>query len=284
MIKYLALVTLVAIQLSVYGQLNEAMTKAGILSYNIMRANESTQKPKLTEYLDANFRMALSSNDSVLNESFTHHKPVALLVNHPSFKEVFVQLYKGDRVQIVISADSFYKYTSRQPLPVYIKRGDSLSFFIKVYNILDDEGLMKKQLKDDGEKIELDSFYMNDYLNKLSNVKATTRGLNYVVTRNGNGKIPETGDSVTIHYRGYFFEGRVFDKNMDGYSFISGLGQVIAGLDEGVALMSEGAKFKLIIPYYLAYGSNGSALIPPYTSLVFDVELIAVKRSTLKNK
>lgn len=282
MIKYLALVVVFVLQLCAYGQNNEAMTKAGILSYTILRANESTQKPKLTEYLDANFRMTIGSNDSVLNESFTYHKPVALQVDHPSFREIFLQLNKGDRVQIMVSADSFYKYTSRQQLPDYIKKGDSLGFFIKVYNILNDEGLMKKQMKEDEEKIELDSFYLNDYLNKLSNVKATTRGLNYVVTRNGAGKKPENGDSVTINYRGYFFDGRVFDKATQGYSFILGLGQVIPGLDEGIALMNEGAKFKFIVPYYLAYGTGGSNLIPPYSSLVFDVELISVKRSSLK--
>lgn len=282
MIKYLALVVLFVSQLCAYGQVTEAMTKAGILSYTILRANESTRKPKLTEYLDANFRMATGSNDSILNESFTYNKPVALQVNHPSFRDIFLQLNKGDRVQITISADSFYKYTTRQPLPDYIRKGDSLSFFIKVYTILDDEGLMKKQMKEDEAKIELDSFYLNDYLNKLSNVKATLRGLNYVITRNGTGKKPESGDSVTITYRGYFFDGRVFDKNTQGYSFILGLGQIIPGLDDGIALMSEGAKYKFIVPYYLAYGTNGSSLIPPYSSLVFDVELVSVKRSPLK--
>lgn len=283
--RYLPLVIFFAVHLWANAQNDSAaIAKAGVLSYSILRANQSTQKPKLKQYLDANFRMAVGSTDSVLNESFTTNKPMALMVDHPSFKHIFLQLYKGDRVQIMISADSFYKYTSRQAMPDRIKKGDSLSFFIKVLDIMDDEGLMKKQMKEDEEKIELDSFYINEYLNRLNNVKATPRGLNYVVTRPGTGIKPEAGDSVVINYRGYFFDGRVFDKTTsEGYSFILGIGQVIAGLDEGVALMNQGAKFKLVIPYFLAYGSNGNALVPPFSSLIFDVELIAVKPSTLKH-
>jgi FKBP-type peptidyl-prolyl cis-trans isomerase FkpA len=277
--RYLFIAIACLLVLPVLGQPEAAIRKAGVLSYRILPANQSTRKPKLNEALDVNYRMSVGSTDSVLNETFTENKTVQLAVNHPSFVNIFMQLTRGDRVQIMISADSFYKYTVRKALPPYLKPGDSISFFLKIYDVLDEQGLMKKQMEQDSEKAYIDSLNMHDYLQLFGNIQTTARGLNYVVTRRGNGLQPETGDSVTIKYRGYFTDGRVFDRDDDGYSYLQGLGQVIPGLDEGVALMNEGSKFKLIIPYYLAYGTNGTATIPGYTSLVFDVELIQVKRS-----
>lgn len=278
MARYLLFTIALLTSLGSFAQLKDAAARAGILRYQVMPANESTRKPKPREALDVNYRMALGSTDSVLNETFTDNQTVQLPVNHPSFMPVFMQLTKGDRVQIVISADSFYKYTVRKAMPAYIPPGDSISLFIKVYDILDDEGLMRKQMERDAEKSAIDSMNVHDYLQLFGNVQTTARGLHYVVSRKGNGVMPEAGDSVTIKYRGYFMDGRVFDRDEE-YTYLAGLGQVITGLDEGVALMSEGAKFKLIIPYLLAYGTEGSATIPGYTSLVFDVELIKVKRS-----
>lgn len=277
--RYLFLVIACLTMLPVFAQQDSAIRKAGILSYKILPANQSTRKPRLHEALDLNYRMSVGSTDSVLNETFAENKTVQLAVNHPSFVNIFTQLTKGDRVQIMISADSFYKYTVRRELPPYLKAGDSISFFIKIYDVLDEQGLMKKQMEQDSEKAYIDSLNMHTYLQLFGNIQTTARGLNYMIVRRGNGIQPETGDSVTIKYRGYFTDGRVFDRDDDGYSYLHGLGQVISGLDDGVALMNEGSKFKLIIPYYLAYGTNGTAIVPGYTSLVFDVELIQVKRS-----
>jgi FKBP-type peptidyl-prolyl cis-trans isomerase FklB len=71
--------------------------------------------------------------------------------------------------------------------------------------------------------------------------------------------------------------GKVFESNQDGYTFTLGSKEVIAGWNEGIKLMREGGRFKFIIPPYLAYGGSGADIIPPFTTIIFDIDLISVE-------
>ena len=84
---------------------------------------------------------------------------------------------------------------------------------------------------------------------------------------------------VRCHYEGRLIDGTKFDSSYDRKEpAVFGLNQVIAGWTEGVQLMSEGSKYRFFIPYNLAYGERGAgASIPPFSALVFDVELLEVK-------
>ena len=114
---------------------------------------------------------------------------------------------------------------------------------------------------------------------KKDGVVTLTSGLQYQVLKEGNGKKPSATDQVVCHYEGTLIDGTVFDSSYQrNQPATFGLNQVIPGWTEGVQLMQEGAKYRFFIPYKLAYGERGAgAQIPPFATLVFDVELIEVK-------
>lgn len=114
---------------------------------------------------------------------------------------------------------------------------------------------------------------------KKEGVVTLPSGLQYKVLNAGSGKSPKASDSVECHYEGRLIDGSVFDSSYQrGETATFGVTQVIAGWVEALQLMKEGDKWQLYIPYNLAYGERGAgAQIPPYATLIFDVELVSVK-------
>lgn len=109
----------------------------------------------------------------------------------------------------------------------------------------------------------------------------TSSGLQYIDKVAGTGASPQKGQKVIVHYIGTLENGTKFDSSVDRgqpFEFIIGIGQVIKGWDEGVSTMKVGGKRKLIIPPELGYGSQGAGnVIPPNSTLLFDVELLGTK-------
>lgn len=113
---------------------------------------------------------------------------------------------------------------------------------------------------------------------KKENIVTLPTGLQYEVIKEGNGKKPKATDRVRCHYEGTLINGTLFDSSIQrGEPAVFGVNQVIAGWVEALQLMSEGAKWRLFIPSDLAYGANGAGeMIPPHSTLIFEVELIEV--------
>jgi FKBP-type peptidyl-prolyl cis-trans isomerase len=109
----------------------------------------------------------------------------------------------------------------------------------------------------------------------------TNSGLRYKILQTGEGKKATKGANVSVHYKGQLLDGTVFDssyKRKQPIDFSVGVGQVIAGWDEGILLLSVGDKARFVIPSNLAYGESGAGgVIPPNATLIFDVELMDVK-------
>ena len=109
----------------------------------------------------------------------------------------------------------------------------------------------------------------------------TESGLRYQFIQKGDGKQAENGKTVSVHYEGSLENGKVFDSSYPRkkpIEFNLGIGQVIEGWDEGIALLKVGDKARFVIPSYLGYGPAGAGgVIPPNATLIFDVELMDVK-------
>ena len=120
---------------------------------------------------------------------------------------------------------------------------------------------------------------LEDVANK-EDVKTTDSGLRYVEVEEGEGEVPQSGQTVVVHYTGSLADGTKFDSSRDRdrpFSFKLGQGQVIQGWEEGIATMHVGGRRQLIIPPELGYGQKGAGgVIPPNATLIFDVELLEI--------
>lgn len=135
------------------------------------------------------------------------------------------------------------------------------------------ERIAKEQAAQEAFKAEMQKMFPE--------AKETASGLMYIMQQQGQGDFPAAGKTVSVHYTGTLVDGTKFDSSYDRgqpIEFPLGQGRVIKGWDEGIALLKKGGKAKLIIPYYLGYGEQGyPPVIPPKSTLLFDVELVDIK-------
>jgi len=109
---------------------------------------------------------------------------------------------------------------------------------------------------------------------------AETSELKIETLKEGTGAAAKAGDTISVHYTGTFLDGKKFDSSLDRgtpFEFTLGGGQVIQGWDQGLVGMKVGEQRKLTIPYQLGYGENGYGSIPAKATLIFEVELLAIK-------
>lgn len=142
--------------------------------------------------------------------------------------------------------------------------------------------LQKKHEEEASKMAEINAKAGEEYLlenGKRVEVQTTPSGLQYEVIKDGEGDHPKPDDTVVVHYEGKLIDGTVFDSSIDrGQPATFGVTQVIPGWVEALQLMKPGAKWRLFIPSALAYGPQGAGPIGPNQTLIFDVELLEVKK------
>ncbi len=176
----------------------------------------------------------------------------------------------GDSATFLIKAKDFFEITTKMGLPPNVDGESKLTFEIKMVDFKSEQQLM------DAEASNIAAFLSKNNIT----TPATESGLIYIETVSGSGPLATDGNSVKVHYLGTFLDGTVFDSSYERnepIEFELGKGMVIRGWDEGIKLMKKGGKARFVVPSNLAYGNMGKGPVEPFSTLVFDVELIDFK-------
>ena len=253
--------------------------------YYRLFTNNGGENPQIGDLLE--LTMSCSVNDTVVILPLTKN---IIPMTEPSFWSDFVEgfsmMHKGDSASFIVDIDSsFVNLFGYNTLPPQFSSTDIMRFEVRLDDFYPESEFrfrmienIKKNYPAETEKAASE---LNAYLEKNGVVaQPTSTGLYYVKTQDGTGEKPSKGSTVKAHYTGYLLDGTVFDTSIERgepIEFVLGVGQVIPGWDEGIAMMAKGEKAVLYIPYYLAYGDRDLGVIPPFSNLVFEVELIDFK-------
>lgn len=192
-------------------------------------------------------------------------------------------MHVGDSATFILDGKQFYKKFMQTPEYPF---GDKpLYADIKLYGQMPKAKYLK--LKSEYEvmmkqKQSSESDSISNYVikNKFTG-KPTEDGIYYKMIKKGNGAQPQMMETVQVQYTGKFLNGQVFDSSIQHgqpFSFTLGSHQVIPGWEEAVAMMHVGEKATFVIPSALAYGERGNQVIPPFTPLVFEIELLKIEK------
>lgn len=254
------------------------------LYYKFHVQTGDTAKPVVNDILQLNlsyYTMKDGKVDTVLMKS----TPMPFQLMAPFFKgdlmEALALMAKGDSATFIVSADSFFTKFVKQPRPAFIDSNSVLYFDVKLKDFMTMEQMMKKREEENAQKRQAESEIIAKYIadNNIT-VQPTESGLYIIENVKGKGPKPTAGQKVKVHYTGMLLDGTKFDSSLDHgqpFEFTIGQGQVIKGWDEAIAMLSKGSKARLVIPSSIAYGERGAGqVIPPFSPLVFDVELIEI--------
>ncbi len=252
------------------------------VEYKFIEENNNNPKPKIGDVVTIKMRYTNPSGN-VIEESGLFRTQLKKSTHAGgSIEKSIAFMHKGDSAVFKINAGNYYTKTRHIPLPECLSADDNLIFYIRLINITSLNDFTKeREMAVLSDKRNEDKM-LKDFLERSNiRVEPTISGLYIVEIKKGSGATPVPGKTVTVNYLGYFIDGKTFDSSYDRnkpFKFKYGIGEVIQGWDEGMAKMTVGGKYKLIIPSHLAYGSTQQGPIPPNSTLVFEMELLDVEK------
>jgi FKBP-type peptidyl-prolyl cis-trans isomerase FkpA len=267
-----------------------SITESG-LHYKLHKFGDGSRKPAEGEFLV--LRMAFrTEKDSVFIDTYSSSHDGRITVPFTkapfmgSFEEGIAMLSEGDSATFIVSADSLFRKVFKVPMPFFVSEGGMVKVDVKLEKILSSKEYEKKldEQNSVAEDRDLEEHkLLNSYLEQHHfSLSPLDNGIFYVPLEEGTGSMAERGKTVVVSWKGYFLNGKMFESTIAGSPFeftLGQQGQVLKGLELGICLMKEGGKAKFILPSHLAYGAAGSStgIVPPYTSVVYEVELHKVK-------
>ncbi len=251
------------------------------ISYRFFTMNPEGVTPSAGDILVVSMKIS-TADGRVVDQSAFYRMQLGKPMYKGDFYTALSLIQVGDSVCFKLDAASFFEKHKKRDLPVEFQQGDPVFIYLKLKNILTSQELEEEKASIYHTDREQEMGLLRDFI-QLTNTTVTPSesGLYYVEIKQGNGRKAENGKTLVVHYTGKTIDGKIFDSSVQRskpFNFVLGQGQVIKGWEEGFLLMKEGGQARFIIPSDLAYGKDGySNLILPYSTLVFDVELLEIR-------
>ncbi len=264
------------------------------LYYKFFHKSNDTTQARQGEFCEV--ELVYGTPDSLLFDS--RKLPAAQLpLKIPVIKSIYPgdiyaglqMMHVGDSAKFFTNADSVFKKLFRMPrVPKFVDSTGDVYFSIKLLAVKSAAELQKeeaaKMAELQAQEVKERDAYLKDH--KI-HVKPTKDGLYFIPKKPGHGPHPKAGEQVSVQYTGYLLNGKKFDSSIDRgkpFEFTLGKHQVIEGWDEGIAMLRKGGTATLIIPSSLAYGPRNMGPIPPFSTLVFDVQLVNIQKAPAPKK
>ena len=238
--------------------------------------HDTADQPEIGDYVG--FLMSLRAGDSLLIPMMPNEMLIDSLYEGDMFAALRT-MHVGDSATFIFDGPKFFE-NMMSPGQEYEFGDDPIYLDVKLYGLIKKDEVEKLKAEYEAqlaERREQEKAEIEEYLQKNPSLKQTPLGVYLKSVKKGNGDKVEPLQNVKVHYTGRFVDGEVFDSSESGdpFTFTVGAGQVIPGWDAVVSDMKVGDKVTVLIPSDLAYG-EGTRVIPPYTPLVFDIELLEI--------
>jgi FKBP-type peptidyl-prolyl cis-trans isomerase len=267
------------------------------LEYKVISRGKGLVTPQIGDMMQLHIKQKI--DDSLMLNTMATNKgnPIDVTMQQSMIKGDLMGglalLKEGDSAVFRIRLDTLAA-RAKQPRPEWTDANAHVIWEVKLVKIKDKAQIQAEQAKMQAEaaakakeQVATDDKLIQEYLKEkgITNAKKTESGLYYVIHKEGTGPKPAAGQKVAVNYTGFNTKGEKFDSSVDSafhhvtpIEFPLGQRNVIAGWDEGIALLNKGGKATLYIPSGLAYGATArSPQIPANAILIFDVELVDIK-------
>jgi len=253
--------------------------------YSLKQFGEPAKNAAAGDYLTMNIEYR-TQHDSVFFSGMRKIK-----INKPtddsSVDNCFLAMNQGDSASFIIPAAEFFSGTLKRSLPEFMKEGDVMKMNVRLTEIQSQKDfLIEKEhfLKWSAELSDYEKVLLKQFLaEEEPGIEAKKEGFYMLSLKEGKGRKINKGDHIWVHYEGKFLNGKFFDgtyRSREPIDFVYGTQfMLISGLEQALAYMSEGEKSMIILPSDLAFGETGDdfGIIPPYTSLVYTLEVIKIQ-------
>jgi FKBP-type peptidyl-prolyl cis-trans isomerase len=255
--------------------------------YKLHEFGSSEKNVKTGDYISADISYQTMEDSTFFEGRRT------VRVTQPEYKgsidACFLMLSKGEKATFILPAHQFFHKTLETNLPDFLGESDSMKITVDLIDVQRKAEFMKekeaflKWIEDFGdyEKEVLQQFLREQKIDKTP----TKSGLYHVTLEKGKGPRVEQGDTVVVHYEGKFLNGKFFDstkQRKQPFEFVYGHEmQVIKGMEEVIGRMREGERALAILQSDVAFGKTGSStgIVPPYTSVIYEINLIDVRKN-----